>query len=342
MFKYKASSIVRISVVIAIRNEKPNIRNLLNDLVKQDYKNSHFEIIICDDHSDDRGADLVNEFIQYHKNIKLLSLNDKESGKKAALAKAIQSATGELIISTDGDCRVRSEWIRSIAEYYDSTKANLILGPVIYNSGMNTFKILQNTELTGLMVCTGGAAMFGVPIMSNGANIAFRKDDYLELKNNIKSDIASGDDIFLLQAMKQNKKKIRFIKSKHSIVCTEATNSLKDFIYQRIRWSSKTKHYSDKFTFMIASVVYFTNLLFILLPILYFFDFINLSVLIFIALQKLLSDFILLTPGAAFFNKPGILLLSVIIQPLYSLYVVITGLLSFFKSFTWKGRLYNS
>ena len=50
---------ITISVIIAARNEEKQIKNILSDLVKQNYPNDKFEIIIIDDSSDDDTYNIV-------------------------------------------------------------------------------------------------------------------------------------------------------------------------------------------------------------------------------------------------------------------------------------------
>jgi cellulose synthase/poly-beta-1,6-N-acetylglucosamine synthase-like glycosyltransferase len=50
----------KVSVLIPTRNEERNISSLLSDLENQTYSN--FDIAVFNDNSEDRTADIVNEF----------------------------------------------------------------------------------------------------------------------------------------------------------------------------------------------------------------------------------------------------------------------------------------
>lgn len=52
-----------ISVIIAARNEEDNIGHLLEALQKQTYPAELFEVLVVDDHSTDRTADIVQRFL---------------------------------------------------------------------------------------------------------------------------------------------------------------------------------------------------------------------------------------------------------------------------------------
>src|SRR5689334_25410769 len=59
-----------ISIIIPARNEETNIGSLLSALENQNYPRHLFEIIVIDDHSEDKTAEIVRSFGR----VKLLQL----------------------------------------------------------------------------------------------------------------------------------------------------------------------------------------------------------------------------------------------------------------------------
>ena len=57
---------LNLSVVVAVRNEEKNIKNLLSDLFDQTLSKKNYEVIIVDDHSEDETVPRVEEFIKPH------------------------------------------------------------------------------------------------------------------------------------------------------------------------------------------------------------------------------------------------------------------------------------
>src|SRR5512140_362775 len=85
-----------VSVLIPARNEEENIRNILQDLLLQDYKN--IEIIVFDDQSEDTTADIVKEFERKDPRITLISshaLPEGWLGKNFACHNLSQAAKGD-------------------------------------------------------------------------------------------------------------------------------------------------------------------------------------------------------------------------------------------------------
>jgi cellulose synthase/poly-beta-1,6-N-acetylglucosamine synthase-like glycosyltransferase len=52
---------VKISVVVAVRNEAARIENLINGLSRQDYPKELLEIIFVDDHSIDSTFEIISK-----------------------------------------------------------------------------------------------------------------------------------------------------------------------------------------------------------------------------------------------------------------------------------------
>ena len=130
---------VFISVIIPVRNEESNIGKLLNYLNNQSYNKSLFEVILVDDHSEDKTMELINEYLIHHPEMSILtgSLSDHFS-KKMAITAGINMSMGELIVTTDGDCQVPPDWLLKLAAYYDQYQPQMIIGPVSL-SGSESF-----------------------------------------------------------------------------------------------------------------------------------------------------------------------------------------------------------
>ena len=101
-----------VCVMIAARNEERMIESTIQDILAQDYPAHLLQLIVVDDHSKDRTSEIVLSFIDPR--VKLINLNEKEplnSYKKKAISEAIKVSNSELIISTDGDCRMGPNWL---------------------------------------------------------------------------------------------------------------------------------------------------------------------------------------------------------------------------------------
>ena len=107
------TGLTNISVIIPARDEEKNIGQLLAALKSQTYPAELYEVIVVDDQSTDKTAEVVKSFA----GVKLISLKEEgiNSYKKKAIEKGIAAASGELIVTTDADCVPGPDWLKMIA-----------------------------------------------------------------------------------------------------------------------------------------------------------------------------------------------------------------------------------
>ena len=336
---------LKFSLIIAIRNEGKNIKSLLESLYEQNYPKEQFEVIIIDDHSQDESQKVIASFIEDKPllQIKYYKLEEGKTGKKSALQKAYSLAKNEIFVMTDGDIRVPKNWLKLIAEAFNKQEVKLVLGGVKIE-GFNSFvSKFQGLEMLSLIASGAGAAELNQPIMSNGANMAFRKSilESIEL-DKIKPEIASGDDVFLMLETKRifGANSIRFVKDAEHFVTTKPVRSWKELINQRKRWVSKSGHYSDRFLLMSSWIVLLQNLGLLVLLISAFFIPVLLKTLALVWLVKSTFDFIFLRNICRFTSQNYLLKYYPLMAIIYPFFISYTAIIGQFAHFSWKGRDY--
>ncbi|MGQ9620505.1 MAG: glycosyltransferase [Bacteroidales bacterium] len=246
---------VPVSVIVACRNEETNLPYLLSDLARQDYPDELVEVIVVDDHSTDNTINTISEF-RGIRNLRILK--NRGHGKKAAIRTGVESSSSELIIVTDADCRTGASWISSLASLFASEKPAMIIGPVKLDEKKSLLNIFQHIEWLGLQGITAATAVAGNPVMCNGANIAFTKETFLLNASLLHYNILSGDDIFLLHAVKASGRKIIMLTDPDAMVTTSPVVSVSELLKQRARWISKAHAYTDILALILSSVVFLT------------------------------------------------------------------------------------
>ncbi len=97
---------------IAFRNEKNVLKNCLDDILLQEYDKHLFEVILVNDHTTDESLQLADDYASGNANIHLYNLPEKTFGKKSAISLGIEKSTGDLIVTTDADCRYSKYWLK--------------------------------------------------------------------------------------------------------------------------------------------------------------------------------------------------------------------------------------
>ncbi len=318
------------SVIVPFRNEAENLRELISSLKKIRYE--PFEVLLVDDHSEDGSAETVEKAVQGKENFRLLHLPETLQGKKSALAYGISRSRGEIILTTDADCKVPPTWITEINKYF-TENTGVVLGAVKIEP-RNLPEELEAIELAGLIVLAGGGVARRTPDLANGANFAYRKKVFEEVRGFQGIDnVASGDDeLFLQKVLRETNYEIQFAKNKDAVVATKGIPELRGLIQQRIRWAGKTRLYplKQKINVLLIMLAYFSLIVFL---------FADGKLFVIAFAMKTLSDFILTFTGAKF-TGTRIRIFSLLTLTLcYVPFVLFIGTLATFqKKYIWKAR----
>lgn len=357
-----------ISVIIPARNEAKNIATLLKDISQQNYPTSLLEVIVVDDFSEDATyticENLAKDFpvsLSVYKLQDILATDATNVYKKRAIEAAVLKAKGTLIVTTDADCSVQTNWLRSIATYYEQTHAKLIAAPVCFQNDNSYFEKFQTLDFCGMQAITGASLNMEMFNMANGANLAYEKQAFLAVEGYRNIDQkASGDDMLLVYKIAQKfAANVHFLKNKAAIVFTEPQRTLSDFLQQRYRWTSKSRSYQDKRITLILGLVYlfvlsiWVNGLYFLCKSVYSIlfpqhtlvaliqflpVFFSLGMFLFQLLCKCIIDYFFLKSAAHFFKRDD-LMHTFFISELYHIwYIPFVGTFGNIFQYNWKGR----
>jgi glycosyltransferase involved in cell wall biosynthesis len=329
----------QISIVIAARNEEENIKACLESIIECDFPVNLLEILVIDDASTDDTSAVVlsiqNKLIQ-------LFHSDQNLGKKGAISLGIHNSKGDLIITTDADCIVNTNWLKSIVSFYEYTNARLITGPIQYHIDQTLIQRFQYIDGINNMAVTSNGIHKKSYFMANGANLAYEKSLFNELNGFEKSKhLASGDDMHMIQsAANLDASSVRYLKSKDAIVFTNPESNLKSLINQRKRWATKTKSYSDKRIMKIQCFVFFFSLLLLINLCIWFLESgLSFFGFLFGLSIKLTIDFIYLSKLQEYFESKDALKSFLPASFIFLGYILIAGWWALSpSSYKWKGR----
>ncbi len=336
---------VNVTIIITVRNEEEKILDLLHDLEKQSYPLNKFEVFIFNDHSTDQTAHLIEAYSNQSKlNITLFHLSgNNASPKKQAITQGVNSAKGELIMITDGDCQIQEKWISSFVDKYQNDQKQFIFGPVSFIQEKKFFNKLATVEFASLIGAGAASWYFKKPTMCNAANLAFSKQAFIDVGGyEDNQSIASGDDVFLMNKIfSRNKDAVAFLKHENAIVLTHSECSLKRFFYQRVRWASKWKLTGD-FKSMLTPLFVFTfHLATLTILFLAVLEKVNFYLVIGLLAAKILGEWYFIRKVMQFLNQKANVFYYAIASLIYPFYAVIIGLAANFVPYIWKGRKYK-
>lgn len=343
VFRRNETAVVKsVSVLIAARNEEENIARTLDCIVAQDFPKELLEIIVVDDHSTDATAAIVATYAD--RGVTLIQLNEGSqlnSYKKLAISRAIAQAKGEIIVTTDADCRMGRSWLKTIVQYFQEADAYLVSSPVVYTEEKSSFERLQTLEFLYLIGLGAAGIGNGNPTTCNGANLAYRKDVFWEMGGFKGIDnLASGDDeLFLHKVAEKHADRIGFCKSVEAIVFTDAKPDLKSFISQRKRWASKSTKYKDKKVVLLGLCIWLFNLALLGGIVQFFIGLPQIHWLLLTAfLLKIIAEYYFIAPLCKFAGRTELLLKLPLLSLVHALYLVYIGIAGNIGKYDWKGR----
>ena len=333
-----------VTILVPARNEEENIAVCLDSLVCQNYPQDKLQIIVIDDDSDDRTAEIARGYFAKHPNIQLIRLAKcppNISPKKRALQAGIESAESEIIFTTDADCWVDPNWVKKIVAYFDED-VGMVAGYVIFEaeSERTLFQKMQSLEFLGITTAGIGSIGAGDPIIANGANLAFRRRTFFDAggyKN--KNNIISGDDDLLMQQIDRTTSwQIAASTDPDTFVKTKPMSNLTDFLNQRVRWASKGLVYKKySLVFFLVSVYLFYLLLFISLPFALWFP-LYFPYPLYAFTIKLIVDFLLILKGTSLLGRKDLRKYFLITELFQLPYIIYVGFAGIMGTFSWKGR----
>ena len=191
-------------------------------------------------------------------------VNDEGKGKKYALSKLIHAATSEYVWFHDDDIVLPEAAQKAIV-----LKGDLIILPLRMESLSKTPSLLERlqiAEYAAIQELTMRTAKRGRAVMCSGANLIVRREVWLACESELHPEIPSGDDMFLLEAVKRKSYRIAVIDEPEYTAVVRPAPTWRAFFRQRMRWAGKAPKYTDKDIIRCGAAVAAANILQLLCP----------------------------------------------------------------------------
>jgi succinoglycan biosynthesis protein ExoA len=120
---------VQVSVIVACRNERKTIHNLLDSICRQSLGGAKIEVLIADGMSDDGTRPILALYRRIVLPLRVIDNPDRIVS--AGLNAAIRAARGEIIIRMDAHSEYAPDYIRRCLEVLAETQADNVGGPAL-------------------------------------------------------------------------------------------------------------------------------------------------------------------------------------------------------------------
>ncbi|MGC9113509.1 MAG: glycosyltransferase [Candidatus Micrarchaeia archaeon] len=187
-----------ISVVVPAFNEEKYIGLTLDSLRRQEYPKEKFELIVSDDKSTDKTAEVARKY-----GAKVVFCGKHRIGANRNNGARASSKQAEIIAFVDADAVVPPQWLRAVARAFRNERVVLVQGPVQPASNGRPCSAWMRLFLDAyfkLMIA------FGMP-SGPGSNYCVRKSAFNKV-GGFPEDAVTGEDLALAKKLLKHGKAV--------------------------------------------------------------------------------------------------------------------------------------
>ncbi|MDR9390962.1 MAG: glycosyltransferase [Trueperaceae bacterium] len=244
----RTESTASVSVVIPAHDEEASLPGTLASLSAQTYPGDA-EFVIVDDRSRDATARIVRDAQVHDPRIRLVQVHEPDrrlAPKVNAVAHGIAASTGEIIVTSDADCRYPDGWLEGMVGHF-ADDVVMVVGYVETTRAHRVGSFLHRFETidwSSLMTVSRSLTRFGWKFASSANNQAYRRSAF-EAAGGFGAigRAPSGDEDLLTQRLgRLPGSRIVFAATPATRVLTHPIASWGALFRQRRRWVSRYHH----------------------------------------------------------------------------------------------------
>ncbi len=222
-----------VSVIIPAFNEAPVIETSVRRVLASDYPG--IELIVADDGSTDGTSEIVQRAFGDDPRVRLLTLVN--GGKAAALNRALQLATGDVVIALDADTQFEPLTIRRLARWFGDPDIGAVAGNAKVGNRVNLVTRWQAVEyVTAQNLERRALARFDAMTVVPGAVGAWRRAALDEVGGYPEDTLAEDQDLTI--AIQRAGWRVDY--DTDAVAWTEAPQTFRALAKQRFRWAFGT------------------------------------------------------------------------------------------------------
>ena len=113
-----------VSVIVPVLNGEATIGDCVTALLRTDYPPDRREIVVVDNGSTDRTADIAER-------LPVTLVRETTPGAAAARNRGIAASRGEILVFTDADCMASGRWLRELVGGFDGAGIGVVAGEIV-------------------------------------------------------------------------------------------------------------------------------------------------------------------------------------------------------------------
>ncbi|MBN2112165.1 glycosyltransferase family 2 protein, partial [Candidatus Woesearchaeota archaeon] len=233
--KHRCKETPLVTIAIAAYNEERTIEKTISSIAKADYPKDKIEIIVVNDGSRDRTADVVEELIKKYPDFGIKLISKPNGGKASAINRALEAAKGELFGVVDADSRISPNCMRMMAPYFAEKNLGAVISRIKVDKPNKLLERIQRFEYIMSNMIRKLMASIGTLALTPGVLSIYRTKLIRELGGFDENRANLTEDLEIAMRLKYNGYDVKM--ESESIVYTVVPKTIKGLWRQRIRWA---------------------------------------------------------------------------------------------------------
>lgn len=225
-----------VSVLVPARDEEGNIAQCLDALLALDYPSHKLEILVGNDQSQDKTADIANEYAGRYTYIKVLDISPDYHelvARSNVLAQLAVASDHELLVFLDADLEVTKGWLRQMVaptiQGFDLVSGLTEVKPT------NWLARYQQVDWLNVIMLLKVGADLGQPGTALGNNMLVTREAYLAVGGYEANGPTFTEDNDLTLALRSKGYKLSQVMGGDKAL-TAPVDTYKELLKQRNRW----------------------------------------------------------------------------------------------------------
>ena len=245
-----------VSVIVPSKNEEAVIGRTVNAILASDYPQEKIEIVVINDGSIDKTADVVRNLNSPR--VKLLDFKVNQ-GKRKAFAAGVNASSNEIVICIDSDTLVDEQAIKFLVQPFTDEDVVSVCGHgSAANENVNILTKLQHFWYQDMFrLIKGMESMLGAVTCCSGILAGYRRKSIVPVLNRWLNEKFFGRPIFigddrqltnlvlwkgLSTELSDHTRLAKVVYQSNSIANTFVPESTKQFFKQQLRWKRAWVH----------------------------------------------------------------------------------------------------
>jgi cellulose synthase/poly-beta-1,6-N-acetylglucosamine synthase-like glycosyltransferase len=226
-----------VSVIVPAYNEEKTILKTLISLINLDYPKDKLEIIVVNDGSKDKTADVVQNFINNHKLYEIKLINQKNKGKAACLNKGLSILKGEYFACLDADSFVDKNALKRMLNMHLKDENLAIVTPILkVHKPSNLVQKFQRLEYLASMIVIKLMSYMDCNFIAPGPFSLYKTAIIKKLGGFDEDNLVEDQEV----AYKAQKNHYKIRQCSNAYVDTVAPHTYNGLSKQRNRWFKGT------------------------------------------------------------------------------------------------------